>query len=495
MPPRPVNFFHRSTNLRSTLGQTRGSTSCSTSPARSSQSSASSSSSSSACQSGIEGAAADEARRQPVLTAGETISRCLATPTTSPIWPLSTPPCSSSPHAASPAFFSPSWRPLLPLSTSIATTCLASLGAPCAPDFNAGKETPWCLAHGGGNRPAGGALAVGAADSTRAAWALPRITSAAPYGTWRRVMPCAPPAAVITRRLHDAQLLGQVPGLAFCSRPVDGDADKSSGAPEAAKEEEALRLVAGACVLPHPDKLDRGGEDAFFILPDVSALGVADGVGGWADVGVDAGAYARELMGEVQAAVRREPKGCADTLRVLTSAHAKTRSQGSCTACLVVLTADRLQAANLGDSGFVVVRNGRIIFKSPPQQHDFNFPFQLGSDGGDSPSAAEVFSLPVAAGDVVVLGTDGLFDNVFDSELASTVMHSLLAGREPQHTAEHIATLARTRAQDRIRISPFARAAQEAGYRYYGGKLDDITVVVAYVAGPKFGPGWWRNCR
>ncbi|CAI5509413.1 unnamed protein product, partial [Closterium sp. Naga37s-1] len=268
-----------------------------------------------------------------------------------------------------------------------------------------------------------------------------------------------------------------------------------SGAPEAAKEEEALRLVAGACVLPHPDKLDRGGEDAFFILPDVSALGVADGVGGWADVGVDAGAYARELMGEVQAAVRREPKGCADTLRVLTSAHAKTRSQGSCTACVVVLTADRLQAANLGDSGFVVVRNGRIIFKSPPQQHDFNFPFQLGSDGGDSPSAAEVFSLPVAAGDVVVLGTDGLFDNVFDSELASTVMHSLLAGREPQHTAEHIATLARTRAQDRIRISPFARAAQEAGYRYYGGKLDDITVVVAYVAGPKFGPGWWRNCR
>ncbi|CAI5509414.1 unnamed protein product, partial [Closterium sp. Naga37s-1] len=226
MPPRPVNFFHRSTNLRSTLGQTRGSTSCSASPARSSQSSASSSPS--ACQSGIEGAAADEARRQPVLTAGETISRCLATPTTSPIWPLSTPPCSSSPHA-SPAFFSPSWRPLLPLSTSIATTCLASLGAPCAPDFNAGKETPWCLAHGGGNRPAGGASAGGAADSARAAWTLPRITSAAPYGTWRRVMPCAPPpAAVITRRLHDAQLLGQVPGLAFCSRPVDGDADKRS---------------------------------------------------------------------------------------------------------------------------------------------------------------------------------------------------------------------------------------------------------------------------
>lgn len=93
----------------------------------------------------------------------------------------------------------------------------------------------------------------------------------------------------------------------------------------------------------------------------------------------------------------------------------------------------------------------------------------------------QVFSLPVAAGDVVVLGTDGLFDNVFDGELASMVMHSLMAGRSPQSTAEHIAALARIRAADRVRFSPFARAAMEAGYRYYGGKMDDITVVVSYV--------------
>ncbi|GJP38960.1 hypothetical protein CLOM_g23362 [Closterium sp. NIES-68] len=277
MPPRPVNFFHRSTNLRSSLGQTRGSTSCSSSPARSSQSSTSSSSA--ACQSAVEGGAADEARRQPVLTAGETISRCLATPTTSPIWPLTTPPCSPSPRP-SPAFLSPSWRPLLPLSTTIASSCLASLAAPSAPDFNAGKETPWCLPGGSssGNRPAVAAAgASGRASSPDAGRALSvlRVASAAPYGTWRRVMPCAPPAAVISRRLHDAQLLGQVPGLAFCSRPADDGADKS-GTPEAAKEEEeALRLVAGACVLPHPDKLDRGGEDAFFILPDVSALALS----------------------------------------------------------------------------------------------------------------------------------------------------------------------------------------------------------------------------
>lgn len=49
-----------------------------------------------------------------------------------------------------------------------------------------------------------------------------------------------------------------------------------------------------------------------------------------------------------------------------------------------------LQAANLGDSGFVLMRNGRTIFKSPVQQHQFNIPFQLESGGSDPPSAAEV---------------------------------------------------------------------------------------------------------
>jgi protein phosphatase PTC7 len=49
-----------------------------------------------------------------------------------------------------------------------------------------------------------------------------------------------------------------------------------------------------------------------------------------------------------------------------------------------------LQAANLGDSGFLLMRNGRTVFKSPAQQHQFNIPFQLESGGSDPPSAAEV---------------------------------------------------------------------------------------------------------
>lgn len=67
---------------------------------------------------------------------------------------------------------------------------------------------------------------------------------------------------------------------------------------------------------------------------------MADGVGGWADVGVDAGAYARELMSEAMRAVEEEGQGKSapvDPLQALERAHAKTISQGSSTACLVLL--------------------------------------------------------------------------------------------------------------------------------------------------------------
>lgn len=46
---------------------------------------------------------------------------------------------------------------------------------------------------------------------------------------------------------------------------------------------EKLKLVSGSCYLPHPAKEATGGEDGHFICVDEQAIGVADGVGGWAD--------------------------------------------------------------------------------------------------------------------------------------------------------------------------------------------------------------------
>lgn len=84
---------------------------------------------------------------------------------------------------------------------------------------------------------------------------------------------------------------------------------------------------------------------------------------------------------------------------------------------------------------------------------------------------------------MIIAGTDGLFDNLYNNEITAAVVHGLRAGFSPQLMAKQIATLARERAVDKNRHTPFAKAAQDAGFRYYGGKLDDITVVVSHIAG------------
>ncbi|XP_047311752.1 probable protein phosphatase 2C 55 [Impatiens glandulifera] len=246
--------------------------------------------------------------------------------------------------------------------------------------------------------------------------------------------------------------------------------------------EKRLRLVSGSCYLPHPEKVKTGGEDAHFICEEEQTIGVADGVGGWADVGVDAGYYARELMSNSIAAIRDEPKGSVDPARVLEKAHSLTKAKGSSTACIITLTTEGLLAINLGDSGFIVVRDGISIFRSPVLQHEFNYPYQLErGTQSDLPSSGQVFTVPVSVGDIIVAGSDGLFDNLYNEEITAVIVDAVKAGLDPQVMAQKIAALARKRALDTNRQSPFSVESQKAGFHYYGGKLDDTTVVVSFV--------------
>ncbi|KAK8941096.1 putative protein phosphatase 2C 55 [Platanthera zijinensis] len=248
------------------------------------------------------------------------------------------------------------------------------------------------------------------------------------------------------------------------------------------RAERSLKLTSGSCYLPHPDKEETGGEDAHFICDNEQVIGVADGVGGWADVGIDAGYYARELISNSVAAIHDEQQGLIDPTRVLEKAYLNTKAKGSSTACIIALTDQGIHAVNLGDSGFIVVRDGSTIFRSPVQQHSFNCCYQLQMDrGSDLPSSGQVFTFPVEPGDVIVAGTDGLFDNLYNDEINAIVVLGTRIRSTPLITAQKIAALARQRALDKNRHTPFSAAAQEAGYRHYGGKLDDITVVVSCI--------------
>ena len=145
---------------------------------------------------------------------------------------------------------------------------------------------------------------------------------------------------------------------------------------------------------------------------------------------------------------------------------------------MVVVTLDSqgiVHAANLGDSGYKILRrspNGNfgLIFQSQEQQHNFNFPFQLAAPenaeaSGDNPYLSELKEHAVAYGDFLVIGSDGLFDNIYIEDLMFLLKKEgqftddgLMMNKD--HVAKVLAETAMQYATDAKRLSPFAKAAR-----------------------------------
>ncbi|ORX54043.1 protein serine/threonine phosphatase 2C [Hesseltinella vesiculosa] len=250
------------------------------------------------------------------------------------------------------------------------------------------------------------------------------------------------------------------------------------------------------------------GEDAFFRRND--AIGVADGVGGWSgtNLAADPAFFSRQIMHYAYMELERfedveDPLFShydeADPVQILQSSYDESMQQaqrqgivGSCTACLAVLRHDELRIANLGDCGISVIRQNDYIFRSEEQQHSFNFPYQLGTGSPDQPKDAQVFNIKLEKNDIIIMGTDGLYDNLFDKEILSIIrsqvtpfMHpgsSKVFHFEPQRLSDALALRAKTVSDNKRNIdSPFQTRAMDEGFYYQGGKKDDISVVVAVV--------------
>jgi hypothetical protein len=68
-----------------------------------------------------------------------------------------------------------------------------------------------------------------------------------------------------------------------------------------------------------------------------------------------------------------------------------------------------------------------VKYRTSPQEHEFGRPFQLGSQPtADKPEDCMFASIKIAAGDVVVMGSDGLWDNIFDRQVRARPMLRVL---------------------------------------------------------------------
>jgi serine/threonine protein phosphatase PrpC len=239
------------------------------------------------------------------------------------------------------------------------------------------------------------------------------------------------------------------------------------------------RMSVGISVIPHPAKVAKGGEDAYFLSTDMKVIGVADGVGGWGDIGVDPALYSRSLM-EGSKLSAESPLSTRDPVEIMSEGYQySTYVQGSSTCCIITLDGNYINAANLGDSGFMVIRGLEIVYRTKEQQHSFNFPYQIGTGSADKPHHAQRIQVEVQPDDLIILGTDGLWDNLFDEDIIDIVAN---APSDPATIGQLIARQAHIVANDKDIISPFSKSARSNGYPLAtGGKLDDITVLCARV--------------
>ncbi|CAM6100715.1 unnamed protein product [Calypogeia fissa] len=295
------------------------------------------------------------------------------------------------------------------------------------------------------------------------------------------------PSRLPSTRLSIGRPLSPAPSIVSSLATTDQTALKA--------ERKDLAFTASAKVIPHPDKVAKGGEDAYFISSfGGGVLGVADGVSGWAEENVDPALFSKELMAHALAAVESEEVRN-DPRRLLEKAHSSTASIGAATAIVAILEKNGiLHVANLGDCGLRIVRQGKVVYATIPQQHYFDCPYQLSSESAQTADDATVYEVGVLEGDTIIMGSDGLFDNVYDSEIEATMQR--LGGLDedyPSRAATAMASLAREHAQDRNYDSPYAKEAIAQGPDYpwwykifgrkIGGKIDDITVVVGQIVG------------
>lgn len=219
---------------------------------------------------------------------------------------------------------------------------------------------------------------------------------------------------------------------------------------------------------------------------------------------------------------------------ILCKAFRKVKSFGAATALVAFFdtASNRLGIASVGDSGLMVIRRSthrpehleyiapvtesenaqnsqdglKIIFRSPSQQHSFNVPFQVGkypqemlsemTAYPDSPEDSQTYDVEIEEGDLILLFSDGVTDNLNNSEILQIcdcfspfAVHALGLSENlvtaTKTIAESIVLAAYKKSGNTTERTPFTEEALLAEWPLedcIGGKQDDITCTAAWVA-------------
>jgi protein phosphatase PTC7 len=240
-----------------------------------------------------------------------------------------------------------------------------------------------------------------------------------------------------------------------------------------------IKLDVGSHVSAHPAKIRWGGEDAVFSKG--RTFGVFDGVSGAEKIdGIPL--YSKTLAKEMNRMVGLQSLTISEMTLYLTEAAemADSAATGASTACVGSIGENGfLQVLNLGDSAAYVIRNGRVAAKTRDLSHYWECPYQLSEDSPDRPKDGTKLNVELMAGDMVVMGSDGIFDNLTDNQILDVIQNS---PKKSSLIAKKIVELSRKESLNPQALTPFAKQAQRRGDKEFkdgvGGKVDDASCVV-----------------
>ena len=240
-----------------------------------------------------------------------------------------------------------------------------------------------------------------------------------------------------------------------------------------------IKITMGYYVLPHPAKITWGGEDAVFTRG--RTFGVFDGVSQATKLdGVPL--YSKSMARELRRVVGDEGLNTQQMVSIMTEVSdmvVKT-STGATTAILASISDDGfLRLLNVGDSKCIVIRNGAISGRSKDRNHYFDCPYQLSAQSPDRPREGTKLNMELVRGDLILMGSDGVFDNLSEDDILDLVSKS--SNTKPTFLARKIVDASRKVSLNPKATTPYAKEAQKRGDPDYsaglGGKVDDVSCI------------------
>jgi serine/threonine protein phosphatase PrpC len=290
----------------------------------------------------------------------------------------------------------------------------------------------------------------------------------------------------------------------------------------------SLRLCIRSFSLGCPEKLtsklnQNHSADICMQSEELQMFALADGVSEWLNFGIDPSAFPSELITNVFQAASRfsldlkaaDSEICSYLESLLTEAYQKTQAFGSATILIGLFLNNKLYTLSLGNVEIIIIEAEKersklkVNYRSKKQEHSYCCPFQLSRipeqkeceelmDKGletlasivkvkkirnDMPKDAQSGIITIEAGDIIIVGSNGLFDNLFEEDFIEISQNVIRFGLEKKefcaHLAEELVRTAISKGWDAEYKSPFYKNGKQHGERMIGGKLDDTSAIVS----------------